>query len=152
LKKCDYCGRENDDEAHFCRECGTSLNPDTPAPFAEQFFSGPPAPSFKSKTCFVYGAFSIAGIAMLPLGTFLLFNPLLFFVFPAGLLGFFLDSDSTSWNVAIGWIFYAAVVFSILTVRYRKLFVLFYGALILMLLFNVPGCYKMADRIGHDLH
>ncbi len=30
MKKCDYCGRENCDEAAHCRECGTKF-PDAPA-------------------------------------------------------------------------------------------------------------------------
>ena len=26
MKKCDYCGRENNDQARSCEECGTQLN------------------------------------------------------------------------------------------------------------------------------
>ncbi|MGA2865688.1 MAG: zinc ribbon domain-containing protein [Verrucomicrobiota bacterium] len=33
MKSCGYCGRENEDEAAWCRECGTKFVP--PAPRAE---------------------------------------------------------------------------------------------------------------------
>lgn len=31
MKKCDYCGRENDEDAVQCRECGTEFPQDKPS-------------------------------------------------------------------------------------------------------------------------
>ena len=35
MKKCAYCGRENDDNAVHCSECGTEIVPPSPTPPAK---------------------------------------------------------------------------------------------------------------------
>jgi hypothetical protein len=45
MKKCAYCGRENDDEALHCQGCGTEFK--TPAPETAPNNRAPAAPAWK---------------------------------------------------------------------------------------------------------
>jgi hypothetical protein len=151
VKRCPYCGRENADESARCSECGTDLVPPTekPAQLPEGWTR--PAPSKLAKLNLLAVAWSIVLLALLPLGMFLPYMGLrLLCAFPSGLWGFS-KHEASSRDVALGWVFYSAVMATVLLVRKRWLFILFYAVLCAMLALNVPGCYKVVNTIGRDL-
>lgn len=151
MKCCGYCGRENMDEAAACCECGTSFLPpsDQPTRLPEGWTQ--PAPSKRSKLNLLGAAWSIASLAMLPLGMYLPYVGLrLLYAFPSG-LWCFSKYEASSRDVALGWATYTALMTAVMLARKRWLFILFYVALCVMLAVNVPGCYKVVNTIGRDL-
>ncbi len=51
MQKCSYCGRENEDAAYHCQECGTQLRevPPDPNQKPKQFWNRPLAEGFEEK-------------------------------------------------------------------------------------------------------
>jgi len=91
-------------------------------------------------------------LAMLPIGALVFLNPLIIYALPVGLWGSFTQKEPKSWNLIAGWAFYAAVVTVLLKAKRRPLFVCLYVVLVLALILNVSGCYKIVNAVGRDLH
>ena len=150
MKRCGYCGHDNTDEAAVCCECGTTfaaLNASSDGAGWRE-----PAPASRSKLIFIFTAWLLTLLALLPFAATPFVGPLIIIALPSGLWGVFTEKQPNSWNIVVGWVFYAVVVTVLMRAKRRPLFVCLYVILVLALILNVSGCYKIADAVGRDLH
>jgi len=150
MKLCSWCGRENTDEATACYECGTSFA--APSTEPEETGWGEPAPARRTKRALILTAWGLALLAMLPIAVLPFMNPLIVISMPVGLWGFFTEKETKPWSLIAGWAFYAAVATVLMRAKRRPFFVCLYVVLVLALILNVAGCYKVAENIGRDFH
>ena len=150
MKRCGYCGRENTDEAAACCECGTSFA--APNAGGQEIRWGEAAPARRTKLALIFTAWGLALVALFPFVATPFVGPLIIIALPSGLWGLFTEKEPKSWNIVAGWAFYAVVATVLMKAKRRPLFVCLYVALVLALILNVAGCYKVADVIGRDFH
>src|SRR5215472_15848060 len=103
MKRCNYCGHDNVDDAAACCGCGTSFlsgeaDKEIPRPDAIPLNRG-------TKQAFIFGAIGIALLALIPMGLLPFMNPLVLVLIPAGLWAAFRETEPKLWNLIAGWAF-----------------------------------------------
>lgn len=154
MRKCEYCGQEIDDEAARCAGCGTQFlisttflrktNPRT-GPRLE-----PPKPqvpiSARRRVAMWVLAWLAAAITMAYTEwTFAVLQPILIFLFPAGLF-FLLGGVLGHFTLPAGWIYYLGLTLAALRSKPRARYYVFYAALCISLVLNCAGCHWLFQQ------
>jgi hypothetical protein len=140
MQKCSYCGRENEDAEHFCRECGTALRDLPPRPSAMDLDILVPL-RWRIKRVSIACILTLIAM-MVPNPSIIVFA--MFFPAPLGLI---LRTENM-FPIIVGWLIYAVLVLGSLFAKNKKIHRRFFLIFCILLLINIAGCHIM----GTDIH
>jgi hypothetical protein len=100
---------------------------------------------FETRRNLLLAAWIIAALATV----YVISIPLLvfFIFFPSGLFYMIYGEEASGPQMLAGWLVYLVITWGALATKRWFMFVIFYGTLVVMLVYNVQGCHRILSHI-----